>query len=82
MKSCAVSNVRKVSLELGDKSPLIIFSDMDKAVRRTMSSVFFNEGENCIEAGRLYVGENIYDQYVKSDHRPQNHKVHLEKLVQ
>uniref|UniRef100_A0AAZ3RAJ3 10-formyltetrahydrofolate dehydrogenase n=1 Tax=Oncorhynchus tshawytscha TaxID=74940 RepID=A0AAZ3RAJ3_ONCTS len=67
MKSCAVSNVKKVSLELGGKSPLIIFSDcdMDKAVRMGLSAVFFNKGENCIAAGRLFVEENIHDQYVK-----------------
>uniref|UniRef100_A0AAQ5ZEI3 10-formyltetrahydrofolate dehydrogenase n=1 Tax=Amphiprion ocellaris TaxID=80972 RepID=A0AAQ5ZEI3_AMPOC len=67
MKSCAVSNVKKVSLELGGKSPLIIFSDcdMDKAVRMGMSSVFFNKGENCIAAGRLFVEDSIHDQFVK-----------------
>ncbi|XP_056886609.1 cytosolic 10-formyltetrahydrofolate dehydrogenase-like [Takifugu flavidus] len=102
MKSCAVSNVKKVSLELGGKSPLIIFSDcdMDKAVRMGMSSVFFNKGENCIAAGRLFVEETIHDQFVKkvveevkkmkigdpldrsTDHGPQNHKAHLDKLVE
>ncbi|KAJ8359278.1 hypothetical protein SKAU_G00158030 [Synaphobranchus kaupii] len=102
MKSCAVSNVKKVSLELGGKSPLIIFSDcdMDKAVRMGMSSVFFNKGENCIAAGRLFVEEPIHDQFVQrvveevkkmkigdpldrsTDHGPQNHKAHLDKLVE
>uniref|UniRef100_A0AAX7UCV9 10-formyltetrahydrofolate dehydrogenase n=1 Tax=Astatotilapia calliptera TaxID=8154 RepID=A0AAX7UCV9_ASTCA len=67
MKSCAVSNVKKVSLELGGKSPLIIFSDceMDKAVRMGMSSVFFNKGENCIAAGRLFVEDSIHDLFVQ-----------------
>uniref|UniRef100_A0A7N8XSE8 10-formyltetrahydrofolate dehydrogenase n=1 Tax=Mastacembelus armatus TaxID=205130 RepID=A0A7N8XSE8_9TELE len=66
MKSCAVSNVKKVSLELGGKSPLIIFSDcdMDKALRMGMSAVFFNKGENCIAAGRLFVEDTIHDQFV------------------
>ncbi|KAM9860206.1 cytosolic 10-formyltetrahydrofolate dehydrogenase-like [Aulostomus maculatus] len=102
MKSCAVSNVKKVSLELGGKSPLIIFSDceMDKAVRMGMSSVFFNKGENCIAAGRLFVEDSIHDQFVKkvveeikkmkigdpldrsTDHGPQNHKAHLDKLIE
>lgn len=46
MRSCAVSNVKKVSLELGGKSPLVIFSDcdLDRAVRQAMSAVFFNKG--------------------------------------
>uniref|UniRef100_A0A8B9LYY2 10-formyltetrahydrofolate dehydrogenase n=1 Tax=Astyanax mexicanus TaxID=7994 RepID=A0A8B9LYY2_ASTMX len=67
MKSCAVSNVKKVSLELGGKSPLIIFSDcdLDKAVRMGMSSVFFNKGENCIAAGRLFVEESLHDTFVQ-----------------
>ncbi|KAK6480593.1 cytosolic 10-formyltetrahydrofolate dehydrogenase-like [Huso huso] len=102
LHSCALSNVKKVSLELGGKSPLIIFSDcdMDKAVRMGMSSVFFNKGENCIAAGRLFVEESIHDLFVKrvveevkkmktgdpldraTDHGPQNHKAHLDKLVQ
>ncbi|XP_051544517.1 mitochondrial 10-formyltetrahydrofolate dehydrogenase isoform X2 [Myxocyprinus asiaticus] len=102
MKSCAVSNLKKVSLELGGKSPLIIFSDcdMDKAVRMGMSSVFFNKGENCIAAGRLFVEESIHDEYIRrvveeikkmkigdpldrsTDHGPQNHKAHLDKLVE
>uniref|UniRef100_D3ZTP0 10-formyltetrahydrofolate dehydrogenase n=1 Tax=Rattus norvegicus TaxID=10116 RepID=D3ZTP0_RAT len=102
MKSCAVSNLKKVSLELGGKSPLIIFSDceLDKAVRMGMGAVFFNKGENCIAAGRLFVEEAIHDEFVtrvveeikkmkigdpldrSTDHGPQNHKAHLEKLLQ
>ncbi|XP_036594067.1 cytosolic 10-formyltetrahydrofolate dehydrogenase [Trichosurus vulpecula] len=67
MKSCAVSNVKKVSLELGGKSPLIIFADCDlsKAVQMGMSSVFFNKGENCIAAGRLFLEDSIHDQFVQ-----------------
>ncbi|XP_025831008.1 cytosolic 10-formyltetrahydrofolate dehydrogenase [Agrilus planipennis] len=67
MKSCAESNLKKVSLELGGKSPLVIFNDCDleKAVRIGMQSVFFNKGENCIAAGRLFVEESVYDEFVK-----------------
>ncbi|XP_020838064.1 mitochondrial 10-formyltetrahydrofolate dehydrogenase isoform X1 [Phascolarctos cinereus] len=102
MKSCAVSNLKKVSLELGGKSPLIIFSDceLDKAVRMGMGAVYFNKGENCIAAGRLFVEESIHDEFVRrvveeikkmkigdpldraTDHGPQNHKAHLDKLLQ
>ncbi|XP_066490536.1 mitochondrial 10-formyltetrahydrofolate dehydrogenase isoform X1 [Tiliqua scincoides] len=102
MKSCAVSNLKKVSLELGGKSPLIIFSDceLDKAVRMGMGAVFFNKGENCIAAGRLFVEESIHDEFVRrvveetqkmkigdpldrsTDHGPQNHKAHMEKLLE
>ncbi|XP_012513833.1 PREDICTED: cytosolic 10-formyltetrahydrofolate dehydrogenase [Propithecus coquereli] len=65
--SCALSNVKKVSLELGGKSPLLIFADCDlsKAVQMGMSSVFFNKGENCIAAGRLFVEDSIHDEFVR-----------------
>uniref|UniRef100_A0A8C2S9B1 Formyltetrahydrofolate dehydrogenase n=1 Tax=Capra hircus TaxID=9925 RepID=A0A8C2S9B1_CAPHI len=102
MRSCALSNVKKVSLELGGKSPLLIFADCDlgKAVQMGMSSVFFNKGENCIAAGRLFVEDSIHDQFVQrvveevgkmkignpldrdTDHGPQNHLAHLQKLLE
>lgn len=102
MRSCAVSNVKKVSLELGGKSPLIIFADadLDKSVRIAMSSVFFNKGENCIAAGRIFVENSIYDKFISkvvtetkkmvigdpldrsTAHGPQNHRAHLEKLIE
>ncbi|XP_038595856.1 cytosolic 10-formyltetrahydrofolate dehydrogenase [Tachyglossus aculeatus] len=101
MKSCALKNLKKVSLELGGKSPLIIFRDCDlnKAVQMGMSSVFFNKGENCIAAGRLFLEESIHDEFVHkvveevkkikigdpldrtTDHGPQNHQAHLNKLI-
>ena len=66
MESCAKSNLKKVSLELGGKSPLIVFGDcdLDKAVKGAMSSVFFNKGENCIAAGRIFVEETVYDEFL------------------
>jgi formyltetrahydrofolate dehydrogenase len=65
MQSCT-SNLKKVSLELGGKSPLIIFADCDlkKAVKNAMGAVFFNKGENCIAAGRIFVENKIHDQFV------------------
>ncbi|XP_033116577.1 cytosolic 10-formyltetrahydrofolate dehydrogenase-like [Anneissia japonica] len=102
MKSCAESNLKKVSLELGGKSPLIVFSDcdLDRAVRQGCGAVFFNKGENCIAAGRLFIEDTIHDEYIKrvveevkkmkighpldrsTSHGPQNHRAHLEKLVE
>uniref|UniRef100_A0A8C0UF00 10-formyltetrahydrofolate dehydrogenase n=1 Tax=Cyanistes caeruleus TaxID=156563 RepID=A0A8C0UF00_CYACU len=66
MKSAA-ANLKKVSLELGGKSPLIIFSDceLDRAVKMGMGAVYFNKGENCIAAGRLFVEESIHDEFVR-----------------
>merc|ERR1719367_804970 len=102
MKSAAESNLKKVSLELGGKSPLIIFDDfeLDRAVRTALGACFFNKGENCIAAGRLFVEDTIYDEFLKraaaeaakmsigdpldrgTAHGPQNHRAHLEKLVE
>ncbi|XP_066996497.2 cytosolic 10-formyltetrahydrofolate dehydrogenase [Anabrus simplex] len=102
MRSCADSNLKKVSLELGGKSPLLIFDDcdMDRAVRSGMNGVFFNKGENCIAAGRLFVESSIHDEFINrvvaetkkmvigdplnrsTQHGPQNHKAHLEKLIE
>lgn len=102
MRTCADSNLKKVSLELGGKSPLIIFDDcdIDRAVRMGKNGVFFNKGENCIAAGRLFVEASIHDEFVTrvvgrtkklvtgdplrrdTQHGPQNHKEHLEKLVE
>ncbi|KAL5281901.1 ALDH1L2 family protein [Megaselia abdita] len=67
MSSCALSNLKKCSLELGGKSPLVIFGDcdLDKAVKHGMSSVFFNKGENCIAAGRLFIEDTIHDEFVR-----------------
>lgn len=67
MKSAAVSNIKKVSLELGGKSPLVIFSDcdMDKAVRQGVLACLFNKGENCIAAGRVFVEDSIHDEFVR-----------------
>ncbi|XP_058122396.1 cytosolic 10-formyltetrahydrofolate dehydrogenase [Anopheles ziemanni] len=67
MASCAESNIKKCSMELGGKSPLVIFADCDleKAVRLGMSAVFFNKGENCIAAGRLFVEDRVHDEFVR-----------------
>ena len=66
MKSCGASNLKKASLELGGKSPLIIFGDFDlnRAVKTALGAVFFNKGENCIAAGRIFVEETIYDEFL------------------
>jgi len=66
MASCANSNIKKVSLELGGKSPLIIFADVDlnRVARQSCDAVFFNKGENCIAAGRLFIEETIHDELV------------------
>ncbi len=63
MKSGAV-NVKKLSLELGGKSPNIIFDDanVDLAIKMAAAAIFYNKGEVCTAGSRLFVQESIYDE--------------------
>ncbi|KAL5228182.1 hypothetical protein ABZP36_016447 [Zizania latifolia] len=67
MESSARSNLKMVSLELGGKSPMMIFddADVDMAVNLSKLAVFYNKGEICVAGSRVYVQEGIYDEYVK-----------------
>ncbi|KAI3995961.1 hypothetical protein MKX01_037458 [Papaver californicum] len=67
MQAAATSNLKVVSLELGGKSPLIIFNDADleKAVDLALLGVLYNKGEICVAGSRVYVQEGIYDAFVK-----------------
>lgn len=62
----AASNVKKVGLELGGKSPNVIFadSDMDGAVEWAMIGIFLNQGEICSAGSRILVEESIHDEFV------------------
>ncbi|KAM7258653.1 hypothetical protein ACFE04_014394 [Oxalis oulophora] len=63
MQAAANSNLKKVSLELGGKSPVIIFddADVDKAAELALMGILFNKGEICVAGSRVYVQEGIYD---------------------
>ncbi|XP_078432238.1 aldehyde dehydrogenase family 2 member C4-like [Wolffia australiana] len=67
MEAAAKSNLKPVSLELGGKSPLIIFddADVDVAVDLARTAAFNNKGEVCVAGSRVYVQEKIYDEFVK-----------------
>ncbi|ORX94438.1 aldehyde dehydrogenase [Basidiobolus meristosporus CBS 931.73] len=67
MKAAADSNIKKVSLELGGKSPNIIFADadIDKAVQWSSSGIYFNHGQCCSAGSRIYVQESIYDEFLE-----------------
>ncbi len=60
------SNLKKVTLELGGKSPNIIFADADlsAAIPGAASAVFFNHGQCCCAGSRLFVHKSIYDKVV------------------
>lgn len=56
-------NLKKHTLELGGKSPTLIFDDADleKAARGAAESIFLNSGQICVAGSRLYIQDNIYD---------------------
>lgn len=60
----ASSNLKKVSLELGGKSPNIIFKDCDiqKAILGAANAIFFNHGQCCCAGSRLFIQESIYEE--------------------
>lgn len=63
----SAGNLKKVSLELGGKSPNIVFDDvpdMDAAVEAAFWAIFFNQGEICGAGSRLLLQRSIYDQFV------------------
>src|ERR1019366_562736 len=63
----ATGNLKKVSLELGGKSPNVVFKDADLeiAIPGSASAIFFNHGQCCCAGSRLYVEKSIYDQVVE-----------------
>jgi phenylacetaldehyde dehydrogenase len=63
----ATGNLKRVSLELGGKSPNIIFDDADieAAIAGAAQGIFFNQGEVCSAGSRLYVQNEHYDQVVE-----------------
>jgi len=63
----AAGNLKKVSLELGGKSPNIVFadSDMKAAIGGAASAIFFNHGQCCCAGSRLYIEQSIFDQVVE-----------------
>jgi len=67
MKAAAESNLKKVTLELGGKSPNIICEDADleQAVGWAAFGLFFNHGQTCCAGSRVYVQESIYDAFME-----------------
>jgi aldehyde dehydrogenase (NAD+) len=80
MKAAASSNLKKVTLELGGKSPTIVFNDadLDAAVDWANFGIYFNHGKTpsfdpfanelgqcCCAGSRIYVQEDIYDKFVE-----------------
>lgn len=63
----AKGNLKKVTLELGGKSPVIILKDADleAAIPGAANAIFFNGGQVCVAGSRLYAHSDVYDQVVE-----------------
>jgi aldehyde dehydrogenase (NAD+) len=66
MKAAAESNLKRVTLELGGKSPNIVFADtaLDAAVEGAFFGLFFNQGQCCCAGSRLFVEDRVHDEFV------------------
>ncbi|MFJ6418121.1 aldehyde dehydrogenase family protein [Paeniglutamicibacter sp. NPDC091659] len=62
----ALENMTRMTLELGGKSPVLVFadSDLEKAVEEVALGIFFNAGQICDAGSRLYVEDAIYDEFM------------------
>ncbi|KAF5346532.1 hypothetical protein D9756_010089 [Leucocoprinus leucothites] len=67
LKASAESNLKGVTLELGGKSPTIIFDDvvLDQAIKWAALGIFSNMGQICTAGSRIYVQEAVYDKFLK-----------------
>src|SRR5450631_605508 len=63
----ASGNLKKVSLELGGKSPQVLYkdADMDVAIPGAANGIFFNQGQCCNAGSRLYIERDVYDEVVQ-----------------
>ncbi len=62
----ASETLKRVTLELGGKSPNLVFedADIDAAVDGSLYGIFYNSGQSCEARSRLYVHEDIYDEFI------------------
>lgn len=67
MEAAARSNLKPVTLELGGKSPNIIFDDvdLDEAVEGAHLGLFANQGQSCCAGSRVFVEQTIYERFVE-----------------
>jgi len=66
-KDAADSNLKRVSLELGGKSPMIVFpdADLDIAIPALAAGIFSGSGQICTAGSRMYVHESVFDKVVE-----------------
>ena len=65
-EAAARSNLKRVTLELGGKSPAIVFDDanLDNAITWTVNAILTRSGQLCVAASRVYVQQGIADQFI------------------
>ena len=63
----ATGNLKRVTLELGGKSPIIVFpdADMERAIPAAANGIFFNAGQVCAASSRLYAHQDVFDKLVE-----------------
>ena len=63
----AAGNLKKLTLELGGKSPDVVYADADltKAITGAAGAIFFNQGECCVAGSRLYIERSVYDEVLE-----------------
>lgn len=66
IKQATADTMKRLSFELGGKSPNIIFDDanIDEAVEGAIGAIFLNQGQNCCAGSRTFVHKNIYKEFV------------------
>lgn len=64
--AAAESNLKKVTLELGGKSPSLVFpsADLEQAANWVALGIYYNSGQDCCASSRTYVHESVYDDFV------------------
>jgi aldehyde dehydrogenase (NAD+) len=67
LETAGRTNLKRVSLELGGKSPNIVFADadMDQTIEGCHFALFFNQGQVCCAGSRLFVEDTVYDEFVE-----------------
>jgi aldehyde dehydrogenase (NAD+) len=67
MEAAAKSNLKRIGLELGGKSPNIIFADtdLDEAVEGAHMGLFVNQGQSCCAGSRVFVEDSVYEEFVE-----------------
>ena len=67
MQAAGTSNLKRVTLELGGKSPNVVFADadLDHAVKVSHNAIFSVQGQSCSSGSRCFVEESIYDEFME-----------------